>query len=92
LAKKRRSSIRRRTRETAIPQRYSRHYYNVAKLALSPGQNLALADIDLLREVATFKQRFYPSAMHLMLFGDPPALTEIVEILEELESEINGLA
>jgi len=27
-----------------------------------------------------------------MLFGDPPALTEIVEILEELESEINGLA
>jgi hypothetical protein len=51
-----------------------------------------LADIDLLREVATFKQRFYPSAMHLMLFGDPPALTEIVEILEELESEINGLA
>ena len=110
-------------RETVIPQRYSRHYYDVYRLALSPVRALALADIDLWREVVAFKQRFYPSAwarydlavpgtfrllpprhsqlvelerdyddMQLMLFGDPPAFKEIIVILTQLESQINGIA
>jgi hypothetical protein len=110
-------------RETVIPQRYSRHYYDVYRLALSPVRALALADIDLWREVVAFKQRFYPSAwarydlavpgtfrllpprhsqlvelerdyddMQLMLFGDPPAFKEIIVILAQLESQINGIA
>jgi hypothetical protein len=110
-------------RETVIPQRYSRHYYDVYRLALSPVRDLALADFDLLREVVRFKQRFYPSAwarydlavpgtfrllparqsqlvelerdyddMQLMLFGDPPVFKEIIVILTQLESQINGIA
>jgi hypothetical protein len=49
-------------RRTLIPQRYSRHYYDMYKLALSPVRDRALGQPDLLREVVAFKQRFYPSA------------------------------
>ena len=42
------------------PSRYSRHYYDLARLATSPIKAAALADRDLLDEVVAFKQRFYP--------------------------------
>jgi hypothetical protein len=45
-----------------IPQRHSRHYYDLYKLALSPVRAFALAQTALLQDVMTFKQRFYPSA------------------------------
>jgi len=41
------------------PPRYSRHYYDLAKLAGSEIRNSALADMDLLANVVEFKQRFY---------------------------------
>ena len=49
-------------RKARIPQRYSRHYYDLYKLALSPVRASALADRKLLRDVVAFKQRFYPVA------------------------------
>lgn len=49
-------------RQTRIPQRHSRHYYDLYKLAVSPIRALALAQIGLLQDVVGFKQRFYPSA------------------------------
>ena len=49
-------------RQTQIPQRYSRHYYDVYKLAVSPVRASALAQTNLLQDVVAFKQRFYPSA------------------------------
>jgi len=49
-------------RSGAMPARYSRHYYDLFKLAASPARHVALANPTLLREVVTFKQRFYPSA------------------------------
>ena len=49
-------------RKTQIPQRYSRHYYDLYKLAVSPVRASALADLKLLQDVVAFKQRFYPSA------------------------------
>ena len=49
-------------RRTQIPQRYSRHYYDLYKLAVSPARAAALAQPSLLQDVVTFKQRFYPSA------------------------------
>ncbi len=49
-------------RRTQIPQRYSRHYYDLYKLAVSPVRAVALAQPGLLQDVVTFKQRFYPSA------------------------------
>ena len=42
------------------PARYSRHYYDVAKMAESPVRHAALADLDLLTNVVEFKERFYP--------------------------------
>ncbi|MES9901415.1 MAG: nucleotidyl transferase AbiEii/AbiGii toxin family protein [Sedimenticola sp.] len=42
------------------PRRYSRHYYDLAKMAQSPVKAEALADPELLASVVEFKQRFYP--------------------------------
>ena len=42
------------------PPRYSRHYYDLAKMAESPVKATALADTTLLADVVLFKQRFYP--------------------------------
>ena len=42
------------------PARYSRHYYDLARMAASPVRAAALADFDLLAEVVAFKRRFYP--------------------------------
>jgi len=44
-----------------MPLRYSRHYYDLYKLAASPVSTSAIADLGLLRDVVAFKQRFYPS-------------------------------
>lgn len=44
----------------AQPPRYSRHYYDLAKMAQSPVKERALADSELLASVVAFKQRFYP--------------------------------
>jgi hypothetical protein len=44
------------------PSRYSRHYYDLARMAAAPVKDEALANLDLLRDVVEFKQRFYPRA------------------------------
>jgi hypothetical protein len=44
------------------PPRYSRHYYDLAKLAESAVRKAALTDLKLLENVVEFKQRFYPRA------------------------------
>jgi len=49
-------------RRGVMPTRYSRHYYDLHKLAESPLKGQALSDLRLLRNVVVFKQRFYPSA------------------------------
>jgi hypothetical protein len=49
-------------RKTQPPQRYSRHYYDLCKLAGSPIRAAALASPKLLQDVVAFKQRYYPSA------------------------------
>jgi len=48
-----------------IPSRYSRHYYDLYKLASSPVKRVALADVVLLKAVVEFKERFcYSSWAH----------------------------
>lgn len=44
----------------AQPPRYSRHYYDLARMAQSPVKEQALSDPGLLARVVAFKQRFYP--------------------------------
>lgn len=48
--------------DKALPDRYSRHYYDVAMLAQGPIRADALADLDLLAQVVRHKETFYPSA------------------------------
>lgn len=44
-----------------IPPRYSRHYYDLWCMAQSPVKDAAFRDLDLLIQVVTFKDRFYPA-------------------------------
>jgi hypothetical protein len=48
--------------EKPIPDRYSRHYYDVAMLAQGTIRAAALADMTLLAQVVRHKETFYPSA------------------------------
>jgi hypothetical protein len=48
--------------ERPIPDRYSRHFYDVAMLAQGPIRAEALADMELLAQVVRHKETFYPSA------------------------------
>jgi hypothetical protein len=48
--------------ERPIPDRYSRHYYDIAMLAQGPIRAEALSDMELLAQVVRHKETFYPSA------------------------------
>jgi hypothetical protein len=48
--------------EKPLPDRYSRHYYDVAMLALGAIRAEALVDMTLLAQVVRHKETFYPSA------------------------------
>ena len=51
-----------RAPEKLLPERYSRHYYDVAMLANGPVRAEALADFNLLADVVKHKETFYPAA------------------------------
>jgi len=63
-----------REAEKPIPTRYSRHYYDLARLALSDVKAKALADLEMLAAVVAFKQRFYPSAWAQYELAKPPTV------------------
>lgn len=43
-----------------MPQRYSRHYYDLYRMAMSPIKSVAFERLDLLKKVVDFKTKFYP--------------------------------
>lgn len=49
-----------RPADSAMPTRYSRHYYDLAMMAKNEVKEEALVDLDLLKNVVEFKQKFYP--------------------------------
>jgi hypothetical protein len=51
-----------RAPEKLLPERYSRHYYDVAMMAQGPIRAEALADVNLLADVVKHKETFYPAA------------------------------
>jgi hypothetical protein len=51
-----------RPSEKPLPERYSRHYYDVAMLAERKIRPEGLADMTLLSQVVTHKETFYPAA------------------------------
>ena len=48
--------------EKTMPIRYSRHYYDLMRMAQSAVTPQALGDLDLLQDVVAFKSKFYPCA------------------------------
>jgi hypothetical protein len=48
-------------RTTEMPKGYSRHYYDLFRLSNTPIKDDALSDLGLLKDVVTFKERFYRS-------------------------------
>jgi hypothetical protein len=81
-------------RKTRIPQRYSRHYYDLCKLARSHVRQSALADPKLLRDVVAFKQRFYPSAWaryDLAVSGSLKLLPEAASQLKDLARDYEDM-
>ncbi len=103
------------------PQRYSRHYYDMARMAKSSIKDIALKRMDLLKSVVEFKDKFYPrgwarydlavpgsfklippsyilkalerdyTAMRIMIYGQVPEFSQIIQTLSKLENEINQL-
>jgi hypothetical protein len=50
-----------RPADKALPDRYSRHYHDVAMMDQGPIRNEALSDMPLLAQVVRCKETFYPS-------------------------------
>ncbi len=48
-----------RDEKRTLPLRYSRHYYDLYRMAKTTVKNDAFKDLDLLKEVIAFKRRFY---------------------------------
>lgn len=48
-----------RPEDKVVPERYSRHYYDMMFLANSSVKQSALADLDLLNQVVEFKDKYY---------------------------------
>lgn len=63
-----------RSPEKPLPDRYSRHYYDVAMLAQGPIRADALADMPLLAQVVKHKETFYPSAWARYDLAHPASL------------------
>ena len=45
-----------------MPQRYSRHYYDLYRMSMTPVKEAAFAWVELLKTVVDFKMKFYPRA------------------------------
>ena len=51
-----------RPESSEMPQRYSRHYYDLYRMSMTPVKEAAFARVELLKTVVDFKMKFYPRA------------------------------
>lgn len=68
-----------RAPDKVLPERHSRHYYDVSRMAKSAVKDAALADMGMLTSVAEFKQRFYPCAWARYELAKPGTLRLLPE-------------
>lgn len=76
-----------RPAEKLLPDRYSRHYYDVAMVAQGPIRAEALADLQLLAQVVRHKETFYPSGWARYDLARPGSLR-----LAPAQARLGGLA
>jgi len=83
-----------RPAESPLPARYSRHYYDLARMAASPVKAAAMADAALLADVVAFKQRFYPRNWARYDLAVPGTLRLVPddEMLKALEADYRAMA
>ncbi|MDZ7751785.1 MAG: nucleotidyl transferase AbiEii/AbiGii toxin family protein [Gammaproteobacteria bacterium] len=76
------------------PPRYSRHYYDLARMARSPAKDAALADLELLANVVEFKQRFYPRGWARYDLAAPGTMRLVPEghVLAAIEADYRSMA
>ncbi|WP_295391309.1 nucleotidyl transferase AbiEii/AbiGii toxin family protein [uncultured Thiodictyon sp.] len=76
------------------PSRYSRHYYDLTKMAESPVKALALADTELLASVVAFKQRFYPRGWARYELAKPGSLRLVPSgtVRDAVEADYRAMA
>jgi hypothetical protein len=76
------------------PPRYSRHYYDIAKMAESPIKNAALADLELLANVVESKERFYPRGWARYDLARPGSFLLVPEghVLAAMEADYQSMA
>lgn len=76
------------------PPRYSRHYYDLAKMAASDVKNAALADLELLEAVVAFKIRFYPRGWAQYDLAKPGTLRLVPKghVLDSVKADYGDMA
>jgi hypothetical protein len=75
------------------PSRYSRHYYDLARMSIAPVKDVALANLGLLADVAAFKQRFYPRgwARYDLAVAGSLRLVPSGEVLAAVEADYRAM-
>lgn len=63
-----------RPKHLEMPQRYSRHYYDLYRMAMTSIKETAFSRLDLLKKVVDFKIKFYPRAWARYLEAVPGTL------------------
>lgn len=88
-----------RPKHLEMPQRYSRHYYDLYHMAKTPVKNEAFARLDLLKKVVDFKMKFYPRAWAKYVEAVPGSLkllppeyrfTALAEDYDEMKDMLYG--
>lgn len=76
------------------PLRYSRHYYDLARMAGAPVKDVALANLELLTDVVEFKQRFYPRSWARYDLARPGTMRLVPEgeVLRSVEVDYRAMA
>ena len=76
------------------PPRNSRHYYDLARMAVSPVKDSALADLGLLTNVVEFKKRFYPRGWARYDLAKPGTLRLVPEghVLATVTADYRAMA
>ncbi len=76
------------------PPRHSRHYYDLARMAVAPVKNAALANLELLADVVAFKQRFDPHGWARYDLAVPSSLRLVPgrAVLAAVETDYRAMA
>lgn len=82
-----------RPKESPQPSRYSRHYYDLVKMANSDVKQNVLGHFELLADVVEFKQRFYPRGWARYDLAVPGSLKLVPEghVLESIRKDYQNM-